>query len=174
MHLSQPVDAQKVYLGGPDQPARALRDLLERRIDAVPIGGSIDWATYYFRDEQLAEALVRAHERGVAVRICLEGRPRQAHANDAVVRILTKIGPGLCVSRDPFTRYLHTKLYCFSHPQPAALVGSFNPSGNQPEDAAMVAHIGDHDRGHNLLVQLTNPSMVNALIAHVRGLGRRG
>ena len=42
--------------GGPDRPARALRDLLEQKVDEVPPGGSIAWITYYFRDEALAEA----------------------------------------------------------------------------------------------------------------------
>ena len=30
---------------------------------------------------------------------------------------------------------LHEKLYCFSHPEPIAFVGSFNPSGDNPKSA---------------------------------------
>ena len=156
-----------VHFGGPDKPARALRNLLESRVDAVPAGGSIDWTTYYFRDEALAEALVRALGRGVNVRVRVEGLPRHRGANDRVIELLKRgIGGGLRVEKRLFgASHLHTKLYCFSGPQPRALVGSFNPSGNDPEDAAVVADIGDQDRGHNLLVEIDDPKLVEALTA---------
>src|SRR5690242_9484950 len=156
-----------VHFGGPDQPPRALRNLLESHVDAVPGGGSIDWTTYYFRDEALAQALVRAHGRGVKVRVCVEGLPRHRGANDRVIAILRRgIGGGLRVEKSLFgASHLHTKLYCFSGPQPHALVGSFNPSGNDPEDAAVVADIGDQDRGHNLLVELDDPKLVQSLVS---------
>lgn len=157
----------KVHFGGPDQPARALRDLLEERVDAVPAGGAIDWATYYFRDEALAEALCRAHDRGVRVCVSVEGYPRHRDANDRVIEILRRgIGDGLKVEKRLFgASHLHTKLYSFSGPKPHALIGSFNPSGNEPEDPAIVADIGDQDRGHNLLVEIDEPKLVEALIA---------
>jgi phosphatidylserine/phosphatidylglycerophosphate/cardiolipin synthase-like enzyme len=161
----------RVLFGGPDQPPRVLRDLLEERVETVPAGGSIDWMTYYFRDRQLARALVRAHRRGVAVKLCVDGRPRNARANDEVLRILSGadgIGDGLRVVETRLPGHLHTKLYCFSHPQPAALVGSFNPSGDEPEDASVIADIGDQDRGHNLLVDIDEPILVDAFVAHVR------
>jgi phosphatidylserine/phosphatidylglycerophosphate/cardiolipin synthase-like enzyme len=156
-----------VHFGGPDQPPRALRDLLESRVDAVPAGGSIDWMTYYFRDEALAEALVRAHQRDVRVRVCVEGLPRHRGANDRVIDILKAgIGGGLRVDKHLFgASHLHTKLYCFSGPKPHALVGSFNPSGNEPEDQAVTADIGDQDRGHNLLVEINDPKLVQPLEA---------
>jgi phosphatidylserine/phosphatidylglycerophosphate/cardiolipin synthase-like enzyme len=156
-----------VHFGGPDQAPRALRNLLESHVDAVPTGGSIDWMTYYFRDEALAEALVRAHQRGARVRVCVEGLPRHRGANDRVVEILKAgIGDGLRVDQHLFGAcHLHTKLYCFGGPQPHALVGSFNPSGNEPEDAAVIADIGDQDRGHNLLVEIDDPKLVQALAA---------
>jgi phosphatidylserine/phosphatidylglycerophosphate/cardiolipin synthase-like enzyme len=155
-----------VHFGRPDQPARALRDLLQRHVDAVSEGGSIDWVTYYFRDERLAGALVRAHERGVKVRISVEGHPRHRGANDRVIGILRRgLGDGLRVEKRLFgASHLHTKLYCFSAPVPHALVGSFNPSGNEPEDPSVVADIGDQDRGHNLLVEIDDPEMVQALV----------
>lgn len=158
-----------VHFGGPDQPPRALRDLLEARADAVPARGAIDWTTYYFRDLALADALVRAHRRGVKVRVRIEGKPRLRSANDAVIEMLrSKIGEGLSVERRLFgAAHLHTKLYAFSAPEPHALVGSFNPSGNVPENPAVVAEIGDQDRGHNLLVEVTDPVMVRALIDQV-------
>ena len=154
-----------VHFGGPDQPPRALRNLLESRIDAVPAGGSIDWMTYYFRDEALAETLVRAHRRGVQVRVCVEGFPRHRRANDRVIEMLKAgIGEGLRVEKHLLgASHLHTKLYCFSGPQPHALVGSFNPSGNEPEDPAVTADIGDQDRGHNLLVEIDDAKLVQAL-----------
>lgn len=161
----------QVFFGGPERP-RFLRDLLEARVEAVPAGGEIRWATYYFRDMQLAEALVRAHRRGVSVNLAVEGAPRLGHANDAVIRRLGGpggIGTGLKVLRNPFFMHLHEKLYCFSHPRPVALVGTFNPSGNIPEDPHVIRGIGDQDRGRNFLVELAGPE-VAALDSHVRWL----
>jgi phosphatidylserine/phosphatidylglycerophosphate/cardiolipin synthase-like enzyme len=167
-----------LHAGGPDQPARIQRDLLEQHIDAVPAGGSIDWATYYFRDEALAEALVRAHRRGVAVRLCVEKHPRNRRANDRVIERLSDplagIGAGLTAVGHLLPLHLHTKLYALSHPYPHALVGSFNPSGNDPEDPAIIADIGDQDRGHNLLIELTDPKLVAALVDRVRDLHSSG
>jgi phosphatidylserine/phosphatidylglycerophosphate/cardiolipin synthase-like enzyme len=165
-----------VMFGGPDLPPRALRDLLEQRIDDVHPGGSIDWATYYFRDQGLAAALVRAHRRGVAVRVCLEGRPRHPGANDAVIRLLGSagqgIGDGLTIVSHVLPLHLHLKLYCFSGPRPTALLGSFNPSGDAADDAAVMSDIGDQDRGHNLLVEFAHADLVSALVAHIARLQR--
>jgi hypothetical protein len=161
----------KVHFGGPDQPPRALRDLLEARVDAVPSGGSIDWVTYYFRDEALARSLVRANQRGVSVRLSIDADPRREHANDAVIDILSStagIGVGLRTVEHRLPGHLHTKLYAFSHPLPHVLAGSFNPSGNDPEDPDVVAEIGDQDRGHNLLVEIDELQLVERLVAHAR------
>ena len=148
-----------VHFGGPDRPAGALRDVLAQRIADVPAGGSIDWVTYYFRDRRLAADLIAARRRGVAVRVALDGHPRAARATDG-----TPVGRLL-------RPRLHEKLYCFSHPEPVALVGSFNPSGDEPERAPEVLReIGDHDRGHNLLVELRDPALVAALVEHARRL----
>jgi len=66
---------------------------------------------------------------------------------------------------------LHEKLYCFSHPSPAAFVGSFNPSGDLPEkDPDLLREIGDQDRGYNALVELREPALVEALVRHARAL----
>ncbi len=173
-----PVPEALLYAAGPDYPARVQRDLLERHIDAVPAGGSIDWMTYYFRDDALADAIVRAHRRGVTVRLCVERRPRNRRANDRVIRRLSDpisgIGPGLAAIGHLLPLHLHTKLYAFSHPYPHVLVGSFNPSGNEPEDPAIIADIGDQDRGHNLLIELTDPVVVTALVDRVRDLYSTG
>jgi phosphatidylserine/phosphatidylglycerophosphate/cardiolipin synthase-like enzyme len=158
-----------------------LRDLLAQRIDAVPAGGAIDWVTYYFRDRRLAAALAAARERGVDVRVTLDGFPRTPHANDAVIQILEAgLGEGLRVVRGrldatPLGKIarprLHEKLYCFSHPSPIAFVGSFNPSSDSPEVAPeVIEDIGDHDRAHNLLVELRDPDLVRDLVEHARSL----
>jgi phosphatidylserine/phosphatidylglycerophosphate/cardiolipin synthase-like enzyme len=159
----------------------ALRDLLAERVSGVPAGGSIDWVTYYFRDRRLAGELVSARRRGVEVRVTLEGRPRTARANDAVIALLEEgLGAGLRVVQAatdgmPLGKLLrprlHEKLYCFSHPQPMAWIGSFNPSGDEPELAPeVIREIGDHDRAFNLLVELSGRPLVDALVAHARAL----
>jgi phosphatidylserine/phosphatidylglycerophosphate/cardiolipin synthase-like enzyme len=167
----------QVFWGGPDCSPRALRDLLKSRIKAVPPGGEIRWITYYFRDEELANDLAEARRRGVLVWVTLEKKPRTAPANQGVAGILG--GPrGLAdgfrqiMHRVPDNFYfkrpcLHEKLYFFSHPHPHALVGSFNPSTNRPEDPLIIAEIGDQDQEHNFLVEFNDASMVSALKAHM-------
>lgn len=163
-----------VHIGGPDKKPRLLRDLLQEKVEAVPPGGAIAWATYYFRDRQLAHALVAAHDRGVSVVVQVEGSPRREGANDEVLRILASrdlTGLHIHRSRTPLLHsHLHSKIYHFSHPVPSALVGSFNPSGDDPEDAAVVAEIGDQDRGHNILVELFDSALVDGLGHHVAHL----
>jgi len=168
----------RVHFGGPDQSPRHLRDLLEQRVEAVPAGGAIDWMVYYFRDEPLASALIRAHRRGVAVRVCIDGDPLHPSVNEGVIRMLSGSGGidgGLRVVRQRVPGHLHTKLYYFSHPEPTALVGSFNPSGNEPEDPKIIAKIGDQDRGHNLLVEIEEPELLHVLTSRVAAIhsGRR-
>ena len=173
----------EAHFGGPDLPARRLRDLLEAHVAAVPKGGRIDWVTYYFRDRRLGMALLEAQDRGVSVQVTLEGRPRTARANDRV-RALLEGGGGLGagvrnIRMWPFPTppgklrhpHLHEKLYCFSHPENVALLGSFNPSGDEPEeDPAMVEEIRDQDRGHNLLVEVRDQNLVEGLRAHAQWL----
>ena len=174
-----------VYFGGPDLPAYRLRDLLAERIAAVPPGGTIDWVTYYFRDRRLAEALLSAHRRGVKVTVTLEGQPRTASANKTVAAMLSGqdgLGSGfrsLSLPRVPtpfgtmWKPHVHEKLYCFSHPRPVAFIGSFNPSGDGPEyHPDIIREIGDQDRGHNVLVGLADPPLVEALVAHARWIQR--
>jgi len=166
----------KVFWGGPDRSSRCLRDLLEERIHAVPSGGEILWVTYYFRDEGLASALVQAKSRGVRVRVAIEGNPRTGAVNSSVRKLLESdngLGPGwrairhrLVDNRFFRTSRLHEKLYYFSHPVPSVLVGTFNPSGNQPEEPGIIRKIGDQDRGHNLLVNIIDPVLVEGLYGH--------
>lgn len=171
----------EVHFGGPDLPACRLRDLLAERIAMVPPGGTIDWVTYYFRDRMLAEGLLCAHRRGVKVNVTLEKYPRTIHANDKVAAMLSGrngLGSGfrgLSLPKIPIPfgitsrPHLHEKIYCFSHPRPMALIGSFNPSGDGAEyDQAIMDEIGDQDRGHNVLVELAEPALVKQLVEHAR------
>ena len=129
---------------------------MQARIEAVPRGGRIAWSTYYFRDRALARALMEASDRGVEVLLRIEGEPRFPEVNQSVIAMLEThgLGGGVKVHRSPMHPeekrypYWHSKIYCFSHPSPAALIGSFNPSGDEPEDAQIIADIGDQDRGH--------------------------
>lgn len=180
---------QTVHFGGPGSPEGALRDLLAARVRASDRGDRIDFVTYYFRDRRLAAELAAAAERGAEVRVTLEARPRRSDANAAVVAQLAQpvgsggIGGGLAVLEHtpllPGTKArprLHEKLYVFSNP-PTAFVGSFNPSGDEPELAPEVTReIGDHDRGYNLLVELRSSALVEALTSHARDIqaGRHG
>jgi phosphatidylserine/phosphatidylglycerophosphate/cardiolipin synthase-like enzyme len=175
----------EIYFGGPDRPSGYLRDVLAAHIATVPAGGAIDWVTYYFRDMRLAEALVQAHRRGVKVTVTLEGKPRIPYANDEVIALLSRpegLGKALRIIRIPgipapagksWKPQLHEKLYCFSHPAPITFVGSFNPSGNMPDENPEIIHeLGDQDRGHNVLVGLVDPMVVAQLTAHARCLHR--
>ncbi len=58
--------------------------------------------------------------------------------------------------------HLHAKIYAFSEPD-VAWIGSFNPSGDEPEDRGVIAEIGDQDRGHNLLLGITRPKLTSEL-----------
>ena len=154
---------------------RRLRDELQARVEAVPKGGEIAWSTYYFRDRRLAQALIDASDRGVRVMLRIEGEPRFPEVNRAVTAMLERHGlnGGLTVHRPPYRwpdkryGYWHSKIYCFSDPIPTALVGSFNPSGDEPEDKTILADIGDQDRGHNLLLGIERPALTSALRDHV-------
>jgi phosphatidylserine/phosphatidylglycerophosphate/cardiolipin synthase-like enzyme len=167
----------RVFFGGPDLKPRLLRDLLEARISAVPAGGEIFWATYYFRDIALANALIQAKERGARVCLTLEATPRTSRTNIPVLSILQRTNnlsddcrslrhrcPDNLLWKKP---RLHLKLYYFSHPEPHVLIGTFNPSGNQPEDPQLIEEIGDQDRGHNYLVEIGDSRLVEPLRKHL-------
>jgi len=175
----------EIHFGGPDMEPGKLRNLLAERVASMPAGGTIDWVTYYFRDRRLAELLLKAKHRGVKVSVTLEGSPRTSYANDAVIGMLAGpegLGKGLRILTLPDipslsgrTRkpHLHEKIYCFSHPEPVAFIGSFNPSGDSPEeDQTIINEIGDQDRGHNVLVGLYDPPLVKCLVGHARWIKR--
>ncbi len=157
-----------LHFGGPGQPDRHLRNLLEERIHGVPAGGEIAWTSYYFRDRALADALLAAAGRGVNISLLMQKSPRYRGANDAVIAMLGKHGtirPKLWQSRAPkkLSAHMHSKIYYFSHPAPSAFVGSFNPSTDRPENPDVIAAIGDQDRGHNLLLETQESAICAAL-----------
>ena len=171
----------RAYFGGEGSADGLLRGVLLQRIRATPAGQSIDWATYYFLDPELAQALIDASHRGVHVRLVVEGDPRLEDANNTVLAMLIKDGlnGGLTVRPEaPFPLELiggklHAKIYAFSWPAPVAMVGSFNPSGGSGDDArAIMKEIGDQDRGHNMLVEITSPGLVQTLVHHIAELAR--
>ncbi|WP_293897809.1 phosphatidylserine/phosphatidylglycerophosphate/cardiolipin synthase family protein [Phenylobacterium sp.] len=161
-----------VHYGGPDQPPRVLRELLLAKIQASPPGSDIDWATYYFSDQGLADALIAAKARGVNVRVVVEAQPRTAAVNAATIGSLRQgLGEGLSLHRSWLRgSHLHAKIYAFSAPQPDALIGSYNPSGDVVDDPRLADEIGDQDRGENLLVDFREPAVARALQAQVRRL----
>jgi phosphatidylserine/phosphatidylglycerophosphate/cardiolipin synthase-like enzyme len=80
------------------------------------------------------------------------------------------LGQGFRSIRHLLPAHLHEKIYLFSHPAPAALLGSFNPSGNSPEDPIVIRAIGDQDRGHNYLAEIKEPAVVANLRRHILSL----
>jgi phosphatidylserine/phosphatidylglycerophosphate/cardiolipin synthase-like enzyme len=169
----------KVYFGGPDQHPRVLRNLLQKKIEAVPAGGEIFWITYYFRDLSLADALCKSKQKGVQTRVLLEAKPRMKTANIPVIRELQQknnlsndckaiVHAGYWKLIRRKRTNIHEKIYYFSHPVPHVLVGSFNPSGNQPEDPEIIKEIGDQYRGHNYLVEIAEPTVVSGLKEHMQ------
>lgn len=176
----------EIYFGDPSRP-RYLRDLLANRINDVPPGGNINWVTYYFRDRKLAEALIQARARGVNVTVCMADKPRTSDANNAIIDMFSQpsgLGSGLRTVSLPgipappgraWKLQVHEKIYCFSHPKPIAFIGSFNPSGDNPEERPdIIREIGDQDRGYNFLAGITEPALVEPLIKHAREMHQSG
>ena len=168
-----------VYFGGPDKAPGMLRDLLQDRVEGVPAGGEISMATYYFCDMELARALIRAQRRGVRLKLILEGQPRTLAAGRQARHYLKERIGDICglhhrrlLGIGP-KRHLHSKIYYFSHPAPHVLVGSFNPSGDPAMEPEIIDKIGDQDRGHNCLVMLSDPVLVETLRRHIGELWQK-
>ena len=164
----------RVYFGGPDKPVAALAQLLLTCIEDVPPGGEIHWITYYFGNLQLAQALLAASRRGVKVAVVVDARPRRSEVNRCVIELLHGLGGvpnwGLRALRHVLPCHVHEKLYYFSHPHRAVYVGSYNPSRSADDPAALVEDIGDQDRGHNFLVEITDESAVSFLRNHMQAM----
>ena len=59
---------------GSELAQRRLVRHLVRSVDSTPRGGTIRWAVYSFADGAAADALLRAHQRGVSVRLLFAGK----------------------------------------------------------------------------------------------------
>lgn len=163
----------RVHFGGPDRPEGALAALLKSRIEAVPPDGEIHWIAYYFGNAELAQSLLDANRRGVRVSVDVDARPRRAEVNIDVLRQLR--GPeGLANGVRALTHlqpcHVHEKVYFFSHPQPHVYTGSYNPSGTAGLSPELLQDIGDQDRGHNFLVEITDPAAVSFLRSHLHDM----
>jgi len=173
-----PHGTRALHLGGPGERAGALRDLLAESVRAVPAGGRISFLTYYFRDRALARDLIAAHERGVRVRVLVEGRTRTRGANRHVLALLAPVlGRALRVIDRPRALRMHAKLYLFAGGDAGAagtkraLIGSFNPSGDADElEPAVIEDIGDQDRGFNTLVALEDVAIFDWLLRQTERL----
>ncbi|HEU4428636.1 MAG TPA: phospholipase D-like domain-containing protein [Myxococcota bacterium] len=165
-----------LHVGGPGARPGALRDLLAENVRAVPAGGRISFLTYYFRDRALAGELVAAHERGVHVRVLVEGRTRTRGANRHALALLAPVlGRALRVIDRPYALRVHAKLYVFAGAGAGdpkrALIGSFNPSSDADElDPEVIADIGDQDRAFNALVALEDDATVEWLLRQTERL----
>jgi phosphatidylserine/phosphatidylglycerophosphate/cardiolipin synthase-like enzyme len=164
-----------VYFGGPDKDPYFLRNLLAERLSQTEKGGEIFWITYYFRDFYLAEKLMEAAKNGVKVSIVLESKPRVKSANDKVYNILknhSNINLKYVSHETPHKKIfgsipkIHEKIYYFSSPQRICYIGSFNPSSSVNDNPEIVKLIGDQDRGHNFLVEITDESLLDELREH--------
>lgn len=166
-----------VFFGGPDKPPYFLRDLLAQKIGCVKPGGEIFWVTYYFRDLVLAHKLIEAVKRGVKVSLVLEARPRLKNANDEVYNLLKSSDVNVKYVKHPTPHKrlfkgmpkIHEKIYYFRDKNEAfAFIGSFNPSGRENDDPEIIELIGDQDRGHNFLVEITDTNLLNAIYEHCK------
>jgi len=166
-----------LYFGGPTAAPLRLRDVLAAKIDEQGAGDEIIWATYYFCDLDLAERLMRAQERGVVVRLVLQEKPRFKSANQPVINLLKSHpiwdGVSLYNPKGKLSGNLHSKIYVFKGAVNSAFIGSFNPSGDGAGDAALIAEIGNQDRGYNLLLELFDENLVSDLARHVADIGAR-
>jgi phosphatidylserine/phosphatidylglycerophosphate/cardiolipin synthase-like enzyme len=167
------VSPMRVHFGGPDRPDGALAAVLSSAIERVPAGGEIHWVAYYFGNLELAKSLLSASRRGVRVFLDIDAHPRRAEVNAEVLRLLG--GPkGVLSGLRPLAHVLpghvHEKIYFFSHPRPAAYVGSYNPSRNLSDSEDLLDDIGDQDRGHNYLVEITDSAAVSFLHSHLQAM----
>ena len=166
-----------VYFGGPDKEKHTLRDTLLKHIQNVPANGKIYWMCYYFNEPILFDALIAASNRGVEIKLIIEGNPRSSEVNVSCFKVLseqTNISIAIKTSK-PFWRYLgihwhghmHAKMYYFSHPNPCVLIGSYNPTSD-PHDinSHLIDQIGDHTISHNVLVKTHENVVTSNLIKH--------
>lgn len=172
-----------VYFGGPDLTKNNLRDTLLQHIQNTPPKGTIAWVCYYFNEPVLLEALIEAANRGTQVELIIEDNPRCTEINQQCIYQLESLQhPLINITRFSSTPlwqflginwhgHLHSKLYFFSHPEPHALIGSYNPTADIAHlGKKHVNSIGDHSISHNLLVEISNKEIVTLLLSYINSL----
>ncbi len=81
------------------------------------------------------------------------------------------LGSKLRIVDRPYALRVHAKIYAFDGPRKSVLIGSFNPSGDQPELEPQVRdEIGDQDRAFNVLVETQDDALVEWLFAQTERL----
>ena len=166
----------KTYFGGPDKSKNLLRDILVEHIQAAPAGGDIQWVCYYLNDPVIFQALIDASERGVSIKLTIDGTARSPSINQACITVLSQLNRYPIkiniVKNKPVWEYfglkwhahLHSKLYYFSHPTPHVLIGSYNPTaGTEHINQTSINEIGDHSISHNVLVEVDDNDTVKHL-----------
>ena len=121
---------------GSNAAAERINDVLDKTIDAAPPGSTIRMAMYLFNVDTTATKLIRAHQRGVNVKILIDDGERRAD----IVRVRRALGTNKkarsfvakckrsCMSNT--TSVMHSKFYLFSQAGSARTVsmfGSANP-----------------------------------------------
>ncbi|MDY6821030.1 MAG: phospholipase D-like domain-containing protein [Deferribacterota bacterium] len=171
----------KVYFGGPDKPPFYLRNILAEKIDLIGKKGEIFWVTYYFRDLDLANKLIKAAERGANVTVVLERRPRVKDCNDEVFNLLkesSKVKIKYIEHSKPHRGIfggmprIHEKVYYFKNDfETSVFIGSFNPSSKiNNDDKRIIDLIGDQYRGHNFLVEIDEKHLIEGLYNHCKNI----
>lgn len=168
--MPSPIAGGWLHAGGPDRPPHLLRDLLVRRIDAVPGGGEIVWAVRGIGDDVLADALIAAAGRGVSVSLHVDARATPIWADDVMAR-LSAGGLSPDIERHEAERPMDMKVHIFSHPEPSALIGSYDSIGEHSALRDPRRRLDDLDRGHDLLIEYSQPALVAALRDHARRFG---
>ena len=165
------------YFGGPDKAKHTLRDILLNHIQKVPTNGKIYWMCYYFNEPTLFDALIDASNRGVDIKLVIEGNPRSPEINNACFEILSKqknINIVTIISK-PLWQYLgihwhshmHCKMYYFSHPKPCTLIGSYNPTSDMKHiNSYLIDEIRDHTTSHNVLVKTYDNKVISNLLKY--------
>ena len=168
-----------VFFGGPDLEKNALRNILLKAINATPAGYEIKWVCYYLNDPDIVDAIVNAVNRGVNVSIILDAHPRIPDINQYAIDTLCSLNSDLLTfllaSNQRLWKYvgvdwhphLHSKFYYFSHPQPHAYIGSYNPTADKYHTGAkFTGEIGDHSISHNVLVKITETGSIRTLLEY--------
>lgn len=170
-----------VIFGGPDKPKNILRDRLLAEINAVPAKGNIFWVCYYFHDPDLFTALIAAAQRDVKIEIIIDGKPRCPDINQACISLLKNQAniKLILATTKPLWEYFglnwhahtHSKIYYFSHPEPHALIGSYNPTSDAIDsNTDMIEKIGDHSISYNTLVKINDAKLLTNILAYFKQL----